>query len=106
MVTGKRRHLPVNLPNAGQVTDLPDGVVVECMGSIEGGTVSARDVASAGAAGEHLRRVVASQELTVQAALDGDRDLVLQAMLADPVAGSLPFEHVTGDHRRDARRHL
>ena len=38
---------------------------------------------------------MASQELTVQAALDGDRDLVLQAMLADPVAGSLPFEHVT-----------
>jgi alpha-galactosidase len=95
VVTGKRRHLPVNLPNAGQVTDLPEGVVVECMGAIEDGIVRARDVASAGAAAEHLRRVVASQELTVQAAVDGDRDLVLQAMLADPVAGSLPFEHVT-----------
>jgi alpha-galactosidase/6-phospho-beta-glucosidase family protein len=26
--------------------------------------------------------------------LTGDRGLVLQAMLADPVAGTLPFEHV------------
>jgi alpha-galactosidase len=41
-----------------------------------------------------LRRVVASQELTVDAALEGDRSLVVKAMLADPVAGSLPFEHV------------
>ena len=60
----------------------------------------ARDVASAGAAAEHLRRVAASQELTVRAALTGDRASVLEAMLADPVAGSLPWEAVvemTGD---------
>jgi alpha-galactosidase len=95
VLSGKHRSLPVNLPNTGQVTDLPDGVVVECMGVIEDGSIRPRDVASAGAAAEHLRRVVTSQELTVQAALDGDRSLVLRAMLADPVAGSLPFEHVS-----------
>jgi alpha-galactosidase len=95
VVTGHHRSLPMNLPNTGQVTDLPEGVVVECMGSIEDGKIRPRDIASAGAAAEHLRRVVTSQELTVQAALVGDRALVLQAMLADPVAGSLPFEHVT-----------
>lgn len=87
--------LPMNLPNSGQVTDLPEGVVVECMGAIDRGVIGPRDVASAGAASEHLRRVVASQELTVDAALSGDRSLVLKAMLADPVAGSLPFEHIT-----------
>jgi len=86
--------IPMNLPNTGQVTDLPEGVVVECMGRVEDGVIRARDVASAGAAGEHLRRVVTSQELTVQAAIDGDRSLVLEAMLADPVTGTLPFEHV------------
>jgi alpha-galactosidase len=94
VVSGKRISLPMNLPNTGQVTDLPDGVVVECMGRIEDGEIRARDVASAGMASEHLRRVVASQELTVDAAIKGDRSLVLKAMLADPVAGSLPFEHV------------
>jgi alpha-galactosidase len=76
------------------VTDLPDGVVVECMGTVDADGVRPRDTASAGAAAEHLRRVVASQELTVDAALTGDRGLVLQAMLADPVAGTLPFEHL------------
>jgi len=94
VVTGKPRSLPVNIPNAGQVTDLADGVVVECMGTVDAEGVRARDVASAGAAAEHLRRVSASQELTVAAALRGDRGLVLEAMLADPAAGSLPWEHV------------
>jgi alpha-galactosidase len=95
IVTGTPRSLPVNLPNTGQVTDLPPGVVVECMGTIDGDGVRPRDTASAGAAAEHLRRVVTSQELTVDAALSGDRRLVLQAMLADPVAGTLPWEHVS-----------
>jgi alpha-galactosidase/6-phospho-beta-glucosidase family protein len=44
--------------------------------------------------GELLRRVVASQELTVEAALSGSRTTALEAMLADPMAGSLPYEHV------------
>jgi alpha-galactosidase len=95
IVTKKTVPLPMNLPNIGQVTDVAAGVVVECMGKTEAGSVGPRDVASAGAAGEHLRRVVASQELTVTAAVEGDRDLLFQAMLADPVAGSLPIEHVS-----------
>jgi alpha-galactosidase len=95
VVTKKKVSLPMNLPNTGQVTDLPMGVVVECMGAVADGSVGPRDVTSAGAAAEHLRRVVESQELTVEAALAGDRRLVLSAMLADPVAGSLPFEHVS-----------
>jgi alpha-galactosidase len=94
VVTGAARSLPVNLPNTGQVTDLPAGVVVECMGTVDADGVRPRDAASAGAAAEHLRRVVASQELTVEAAVTGDRGLVLQAMLADPMAGTLPWEHV------------
>ena len=94
IVTGNTCSLPVNLPNRGQVTDLPADVVVECMGTVDAGGVRPRDVASAGALAEHLRRVVTSQELTVEAALTGDRRLVLQAMLADPLAGSQPWENV------------
>jgi alpha-galactosidase len=94
MVTGTARSLPVNLPNTGQVTDLPPGVVVECMGTVDADGVRPRDTASAGSAAEHLRRVVASQELTVEAAVTGDRGLVLEAMLADPMAGTLPWEHL------------
>lgn len=95
IVERRSTALPMNLPNDGQVKDLPSGVVVECIGSVHDGRIEPRDVASAGAAAVHLSRVVASQELTVEAALAGDRRLVLQAMFADPVAGSLPFEHVS-----------
>ena len=44
--------------------------------------------------GELLRRVVASQELTVEAAVTGSPTTALEAMLADPMAGSIPYEHV------------
>jgi alpha-galactosidase/6-phospho-beta-glucosidase family protein len=93
IVNGTMRHLPVNLPNRGQVPDLPADAVVECIGNVDADGVRARDVASPAALGEHIRRVIASQELTVDAALTGNRAKVAQAMLADPIAGTLPMEH-------------
>ena len=95
VVTGCERHLPVNLPNTGQVVGLPDGVIVECIGVVDGTGVRPRDTASPAGLTEHLRRVVTSQELTVQAVLSEDRGQVLQAMLADPVAGVLDWENLT-----------
>ncbi len=94
VVTGAPRHLPVNLPNTGQVVGIPDGAVVECIGVVDGAGVRPRDVASPGRLGEHLRRIVTAQELTVEAAISGDRGTVIEAMLADPVAGMLPWERV------------
>jgi alpha-galactosidase len=94
VVTGTARDLPVNLPNVGQVPDLPTGAIVECIGTADASGVRPRDVANPGALTEHVRRVVSSQELTVEAALSGDRTTVVQAMLADPIAGTLPMEHV------------
>jgi alpha-galactosidase len=92
--SGRRRDLPVNLPNAGQVEGIPTGVVVECIGAADADGVRARDhVAIPGFLGEAVRRIAAAEELTVEAALSGNRDTVLEAMLADPVAGSIPYEH-------------
>jgi alpha-galactosidase len=95
VVTGTERHLPVNLPNTGQVVGLPEGVIVECMGVVDGNGVRPRDAASPAGLTEHLRRVVTAQELTVQAAISEDRGQVLQAMLADPIAGALDWENLT-----------
>jgi len=95
IVSGHERHLPVNLPNSGQVVDLAHGPVLECMGVANATGVEPRDhVQVDGVLGEILRRVVYSQELTVEAALSGDRDLVLEAMLTDQMGGRLPYEHV------------
>jgi alpha-galactosidase/6-phospho-beta-glucosidase family protein len=89
------RPLPMNLPNTGQVQNLDDGVVVECIGVATDGVAQPRDVVRVPTVlGEQLRRVAAAEELTVEAALSGNRTTVLEAMLADPMAGCLPYEHV------------
>jgi alpha-galactosidase/6-phospho-beta-glucosidase family protein len=93
VVTGKARHLPMNLPNRGQVANLPDDVVVECIGTTGSAGVTPRDHATVESVlGEYLREVSFSQELTVEAALTGDRTRVLEAMLTDQVARTLPYE--------------
>jgi alpha-galactosidase len=95
VVTGKERTLPMNLPNHGQVGNLPDDAVVECMGIAGSQGVRPRDQATVPSVlGEYLREVSLAQELTVEAALTGDRTLVLEAMLTDQVARQLPYEHL------------
>lgn len=95
MVTGKPQHLPVNLPNEGNVTNLDNGAVVEIMGVADGSGVRGRDKTTVpGIMGEFLRRINVVQEWTVEAAVAGDRELVLEAMLADPIAAQLPYEKI------------
>ena len=91
----KPRNFPLNLPNAGQCPDLPTDAVVESMVTADGdGSRRARPRPRAAALAECLRRVVASQELTVEAAISGDRDTAVDAMLLDPLAGRIDFDHV------------
>jgi alpha-galactosidase len=101
MVSGHERALPVNLPNRGNVTNLADDAVVEIMGVADASGVRGRDATTVpGILGEYLRRVNTAQEWTVEAALTGDRALVLQAMLADAMATQIAYDDVvamTGD---------
>jgi len=84
---------PLNIPNTGQVADLPLAVVVESMCVVDADGVRGRDeVTLPPAMAEQLRRVSASQELTVEAAVSGSRDKVLEAMLADPLAGRIDYD--------------
>ncbi|HET9730780.1 MAG TPA: hypothetical protein VFR41_15220, partial [Acidimicrobiia bacterium] len=95
MVSGEAQSLPVNLPNAGNVDNLAPGAVVEIMGVARRGIVEGRDqTAVPGVMGEYLRRINVAQEWTVEAARTGNRTLVLEAMLADPMAAQLPYEQV------------
>ena len=95
IVSGDERHLPVNIPNTGQVVGMGHGPVLECMGVANASGITPRDrVQVESVLGECLRRIVYSQELTVEAALTGDRTLVLEAMLTDQMAGRLPYEHI------------
>jgi alpha-galactosidase len=88
LVTGEVRHLPCNIPNTGQVPDVPDDVAVESICVVDGDGIRGRDTATLPPPyGELVRRHVAVAELTVAAALDGDRTLADAAFFLDPLAG-------------------
>ena len=93
VITGHPRHLPLNVPNTGQCPDLPDAAVVESICTVDADGIRGRDRAVAPPVlAEQLRRVVAAQELTVEAGVTGDRDTVRAAMLADPLAGRIDYD--------------
>ena len=79
----------MNLPNEGQIANLPRGACVETMAVAD--TLGARGIAVGDIPLAILNQVmkhVLNQELTVEAALTGDRDLVLQAILNDPLTNN------------------
>ena len=88
LLTGTRREVPLNLPNTGQCPDLPLDAVVESICVVDADGMRGRDAAPVPAPlAELLRRHVAVQEMTVQAAVTGDVGLVKAAMSLDPLAG-------------------
>jgi len=84
--TGEESIHVMNLPNRGQIANLPREAVVETMGVV--GAHGAEGIAigdlPTGVA-SIVRRIVDVQELTVEAGLTGDRALALQAMRLDPM---------------------
>jgi alpha-galactosidase len=84
-----RRRPSFILPNDGYIDNLPLDSVVEVPGLVEDGV--AKGVA-VGAIPEPvaalLRHELAVQDLAVEAALEGSRELALQALLVDPTVNS------------------
>ena len=80
----------MNLPNDGQIANVPLDACVETMAIAD--STGARGLAVGdlplGVLNQVMKHLL-NQELTVEAALTGDKDLVLQAMLNDPLVGNL-----------------
>ncbi len=88
MLTGEPFEAPVNIPNAGQAIGFPRDAVMESICIIDGDGIRGRDRAALPPPyDEIVRRHVATQELTVEAALRGDRRLAEGAFALDPLAG-------------------
>jgi alpha-galactosidase len=80
----------MNLPNRGQIANLPPDVVVETFGVVDGTGAHGISIGALPPAIQAiLARHVANQELIVEAALAGDRSLALQALLNDPLTRDL-----------------
>lgn len=86
IANGRSLHTIVNLPNRGQIDNLPREAVVETMGMV--GPAGAYGVSVGALPPGVLNTIhphVINQELIVEAALRGDRHLALQALLNDPL---------------------
>jgi alpha-galactosidase len=90
MVAGRTRRRPsFILPNDGLIDNLPADSVIEAPGLVEDGQPKGIPVgAMPEAVAALVGRELAIQDVAVEAALEGSRDLALQALLLDPVVSS------------------
>ncbi|MEO8094735.1 MAG: alpha-galactosidase [Pseudolysinimonas sp.] len=89
MLTGTEREMHINTANHGLIPNLREGAVVEVPATVGAGGLSPVAVGAIPPQGAALNRSYLSvAELTVEAALTGNRELVKQALLADPNASS------------------
>lgn len=76
----------VNVPNRGQIPWLPEGHVVETMASVTADRVTPHTTGAFPLALQtQLQGIATCQALTLEASQTCDRDLALQALLADPM---------------------
>lgn len=80
----------MNLPNVGQVSNLPQNAVVETYGVIDATGAHATTYGEVPAGVQNvLQKHISNQEMTVQSALTGDRHPALQILLNDPLSSRL-----------------
>lgn len=95
IVTGTQTTAIVNVPNAGQIANLPRGAVVETLATVSKDGVSPRPSDELPFAVASLCRLHTDiHELTVRAALEGDRNLLIQAMSLDPAGTIADFTEI------------
>jgi alpha-galactosidase len=83
---GTHYHLAANLPNVGQISNLPLGATVETPVVVDGAGIHPVHVgAFPEPAAELLRRETTVAQLCVDAAVEGSREKALQCLLLDPV---------------------
>lgn len=79
-------HMALNLPNTGQIANLPQGIIVETPGVLTGqGPMAVSVGALPDGIAELLRREAMVGKLCIDAAVSGDRQKALQCLLLDPV---------------------
>ncbi len=80
------QHPQLNLPNRGYIPNLSDESIVEVPGTVSGAGFKGETFPPLPAPiAEMCRRELALSELVAEAALKGDRDLALGALLLDPM---------------------
>jgi alpha-galactosidase len=87
---GSHYHLAANLPNVGQISNLPRGATVETPVHVNGAGIHPIHVGELPEPiAELCRREITTAQLCVDASIEGDRVRALQCLLLDPVITDL-----------------
>lgn len=105
---GNHYHLAVNVPNQGQIPNLPDGALVETPGISSGAGIQPLTVGPLpGTLAELCRRETTVARLAVDAAVHGDRQAALQCLLLDPVVDDVETaQAILEDYLESYREYL
>ncbi len=98
----------VNIPNRGQITNLPPEAIVELPGRLNAAGVTGTSIgALPEGIAELIRREITISHLTADAVVRGDRQLALQALLLDPVIRDMDVaKQILEDYLTVYKQHL
>ncbi|MBL8063256.1 MAG: alpha-glucosidase/alpha-galactosidase [Anaerolineales bacterium] len=105
---GGHYHLAANLPNVGQINNLPLGAIVETPVYVDGTGVHPVYVGSLPEpVAELCRRELTVARLCVDAAVEGSYEKALQCLLLDPVISDMnTAKNILDDYLKTYREHL
>lgn len=105
---GSHYHLAANLPNMGQISNLPLGAAVETPVHVDGAGIHPVHVgALPEPVAELCRRELAVAQLCVDAAVEGSYEKALQCLLLDPVITDMKVaRNILDDYLTAYREHL
>ena len=105
---GDHYHLAVNLPNRGQIGNLPINAIVETPVHINGAGIDPLYVGSLPEPiAELCRREITVAQLCVDSAVDGDYEKALQCLLLDPVITDMKVaKNILDDYLKTYKQHL
>ncbi len=105
---GEHYHLAANLPNQGQISNLPLGSTVETPVQVNGAGVHPVHVGALHeTAAELCRRELAVAQLCVDSVVEGDRRKALQCLLLDPMVTDIKTaELILEDYLLTYKEHL
>lgn len=105
---GNHYHLAANLPNAGQISNLPDGAIVETPVHVNGAGIHPIHIGNLlEPIAELCRRELMVAQLGIDAVVEGNRELALQCLLLDPVIRDMDAaRNILDDYLRSYKEHL
>jgi alpha-galactosidase len=105
---GSHYHPAANLPNRGQISNLPPGSAVETPVHVDGAGIHPVHVgALPEAVAELCRRELMVAQLCVDSAVEGDRRKALQCLLLDPVVNDIETARlILDDYLQAYKEHL